>query len=92
MNVPVAADGSVRREPPSARPGDYVTLTAQCDLLLVMSACPQDLTPINGIGRTPSDVQHRSKCYLHVVLDRTEGDFWRATHTVVPILRISELD
>ena len=57
MNVPVAADGSVRREPPSAHPGDHVALTAQCDLLLVMSACPQDLTPINGIGRTPCDVQ-----------------------------------
>jgi uncharacterized protein YcgI (DUF1989 family) len=57
MNVPVADDGSVTREPPSARPGDYVVLTAACDLLLVLSACPQDVTPINGAGRTPCDVQ-----------------------------------
>jgi uncharacterized protein len=56
MNVPVAADGSVTREPPSARPGDYVVLTAQCDLLVVLSACPQDMTPINGADRTPTDV------------------------------------
>ncbi len=56
MNVPVADDGRVTREPPSARPGDHVVLTAQCDLLLVLSACPQDLTPINGVGRTPCDV------------------------------------
>ena len=33
----------------------------------------------------------RSKCYLHVVVDRTQADSWRATKTVVPILRISEL-
>jgi uncharacterized protein YcgI (DUF1989 family) len=56
MNVPVADDGRVTREPPSARPGDHVVLTAQCDLLLVLSACPQDITPINGVGRTPRDV------------------------------------
>jgi uncharacterized protein len=56
MNVPVADDGRVTREPPSARPGDHVVLTAQCDLLLVLSACPQDITPINGVARTPCDV------------------------------------
>jgi uncharacterized protein len=57
MNVPIADDGSVNREPPASRPGDYVVLTAQCDLLLVLSACPQDVTPINGTARTPCDVQ-----------------------------------
>jgi uncharacterized protein len=57
MNVPIADDGSVKREPPASRPGDYVVLTAQCDLLLVLSACPQDVTPINGTARTPCDVQ-----------------------------------
>ncbi len=57
MNVPVAGDGSVTREPPVSRPGDYVILIAKCDLLLVLSACPQDMTPINGTARTPCDVQ-----------------------------------
>jgi uncharacterized protein len=56
MNVPVADDGSVTREPPASQPGDYVVLTAACDLLLVLSACPQDMTPINGVDRTPTDV------------------------------------
>ncbi len=56
MNVPVAADGSVDRLPPASRPGDYVTLRAEMDLLLVLSACPQDITPINGVGLTPRDI------------------------------------
>lgn len=56
MNVPVKADGSVDRVPPSTAAGDYVVLRADIDLLLVLSACPQDITPINGAARTPKDV------------------------------------
>jgi len=57
MNVPVAADGSVDRLPPASRPGDHVVLRAEMDLLLVLSACPQDITPINGADHTPSDIE-----------------------------------
>jgi len=56
MNVPVAADGTVDRVPPATAAGDYVVLRADIDLVLVLSACPQDLTPINGAARTPRDV------------------------------------
>jgi uncharacterized protein YcgI (DUF1989 family) len=56
MNVPVAADGTVDRVPPATAAGDYVVLRADIDLVLVLSACPQDLTPINGAARTPKDV------------------------------------
>ena len=56
MNVPVASDGRVLRNPPASRPGDYVTLRAMRDLVVVLSACPQDITPINGPGLTPKDV------------------------------------
>lgn len=56
MNVPVKADGSVDRVPPATAAGDYVVLRADIDLLLVLSACPQDITPINGAARTPKDV------------------------------------
>jgi uncharacterized protein YcgI (DUF1989 family) len=56
MNVPVKADGAVDRVPPATAAGDYVVLRADIDLVLVLSACPQDITPINGAARTPKDV------------------------------------
>lgn len=57
MNVPVAQDGSVTRLPPPCQPGDHVCFTAEMDVLVVLSACPQDITPINGEARTPTDLQ-----------------------------------
>ncbi|MDQ0393879.1 urea carboxylase-associated family protein [Labrys monachus] len=56
MNVPVAADGSVERVAPASRPGDAVVLQAEMDVTVVLSACPQDVTPINGTERTPRDI------------------------------------
>ncbi|MDG4889801.1 urea carboxylase-associated family protein [Mesorhizobium sp. WSM4887] len=56
MNVPVASDGSVDRLPPRSVAGDSVVLRAEMDLTLVISACPQDITPINGDARTPTDL------------------------------------
>jgi uncharacterized protein YcgI (DUF1989 family) len=56
MNVPVAEDGSVQRVPPRSKAGDRVTLLAEMDVMVVLSACPQDITPINGTGRQPSDI------------------------------------
>lgn len=56
MNVPIYKDGSVDRLPPVSRPGDYITLRAEIDLWLVLSACPQDVTPINGTERRPQDL------------------------------------
>jgi hypothetical protein len=56
MNVPVSADGAVDRLPPSTTAGDYVVMRAEMDLVLVLSACPQDVTPINGERREPNDV------------------------------------
>lgn len=57
MNVPVAGDGSISIEPPVSGAGDAVTLRALVDLVVVLSACPQDLAPTNGIGATPADVE-----------------------------------
>lgn len=57
MNIPLAPDGSLRFDPSPCHPGDHVTLTAQHDLHLVLSACPQDLVPINGARQQPADVQ-----------------------------------
>ncbi len=48
MNIPVAADGSLGWEPAPTRPGDGVVLRAEMDCIVVLSACPQDIVPING--------------------------------------------
>lgn len=48
MSVLVAADGALVVEPSGARPGDEVVLEAVRDVLLVVSACPQDLVLISG--------------------------------------------
>ncbi len=56
MNIPVNGDRSISRLPPSTRPGDYLKLKADMDLIVVISACPQDISVINGADRTPRDV------------------------------------
>lgn len=55
MNIPVGAEGEIVREPPVSRPGDHVVLECAMDLVLVFSACPQDITPINGPACEPKD-------------------------------------
>ncbi|MGA0542169.1 DUF1989 domain-containing protein [Neotabrizicola sp. VNH66] len=58
MNVPIDAQGKVTRVPPTSAPGDSVTLRAETDVVVVLSACPQDITPINGAECTPRDVAY----------------------------------
>jgi len=55
MNIPWTADGVLSFEPPVSTPGSYVLLRAEMDLAIAFSACPQDVLPINGIGRTPTE-------------------------------------
>lgn len=57
MNVPVARDGTTRFAPPVSKPGDAVALRAEADVIAVMSACPQDMTPVNGEGVAPDILQ-----------------------------------
>ena len=58
MNVPITLDGAVTRLPPSSRPGDHLSLRAEMDVIVVFSACPQDITPINGMMRTPTEAHY----------------------------------
>ena len=53
MNIPWTKDGELSFDPPASKPGDYILLEAQMDLVVVFSACPQDILPINGRQRTP---------------------------------------
>ena len=39
MNVRIAADGGLRVEPPVSRPGDYIRLRAEMDLVIGLTAC-----------------------------------------------------
>jgi uncharacterized protein YcgI (DUF1989 family) len=59
MNIPWSPDGSLEFAPPLSRPGDLVRLRAERDLLLVLSACPQDLVPVNGAAQQPTDIHYR---------------------------------
>ena len=39
MNVPVAPDGKLRVDPPVSKPGDYICLRAEMDLIIGLTAC-----------------------------------------------------
>lgn len=47
-NVPIGADGSVLNGPAPSRPGDYIVLKAWVDVVIAISACPQEFNPITG--------------------------------------------
>jgi uncharacterized protein len=49
MNIPVGADHSIQWLAPASSAGDYVDLTMTMDAIVVMSACPQDIIPINDL-------------------------------------------
>jgi urea carboxylase-associated protein 1 len=53
MNVPVHHDGSAEIEEGISRPGDFVDLRADKDVLVVMSNCPQFYNPCSGWNPTP---------------------------------------
>lgn len=48
MNIPWTDEGELSWDPPKGKRGDYVKFRAERDCILVMSACPQDVTDING--------------------------------------------
>ena len=58
MNVPVADNERLTLEPPVSKPGDAIVLRALLDALIVLSACPMDITPVNGADRTPRPVHY----------------------------------
>jgi urea carboxylase-associated protein 1 len=53
MNVPVSADGAAEIIDSQSKPGDYVDLRAEMDVLAVLSNCPQELNPAAGAGPSP---------------------------------------
>ncbi len=52
MNTPVSADGRTAIQEPASKPGDYLDLRANTDLLVAISNCPQERNPCNGWNPT----------------------------------------
>jgi uncharacterized protein len=59
MNIPWKQNGEITFEAPVTKPGDTVTFRAECDLVIAFSACPQDMLPINGVGKRPTEAHFR---------------------------------
>jgi uncharacterized protein YcgI (DUF1989 family) len=53
MNIPVGPTGDLEWRETVSKPGDSVVFRALIDCIMVMSACPQDIIPINA-GRPVS--------------------------------------
>jgi len=68
MNIPISDDGAVTFEQPNGKRGAYIKFRAERDCVIVMSACPQDVLPINGgkpmvahfVVDTPSDADRKA--------------------------------
>jgi uncharacterized protein len=61
MHIPWTVEGALSWEEPVSRPGSYVTFRAEMDAVIAFSACPQDILPINGRLREPTEA------HFHIV-------------------------
>ena len=56
MSVPVLDDGAAGVAEAAIKPGSFVKLRAECNVLAVLSNCPQMHNPCNGYKPTPIEV------------------------------------
>ena len=56
MSVPILGDGSAGVAEAVLKPGSFVRLRAECNVLAVLSNCPQMHNPCNGDEPTPIEV------------------------------------
>lgn len=59
MNIPLTGAGEIVWGEPLSKPGDRVVLRAAMDCIVAMSACPQDMVPINGAACRPTEAHYR---------------------------------
>ena len=52
MHVPIGEDGTLDWAPGFTKPGDSITLRAELDCYVVLTACAQDILPINDRNPT----------------------------------------
>lgn len=53
MDIQPDSSGALAWTPASTKPGDYVVLEAAMDCVVILSACPQDIAPVNRGVPTP---------------------------------------
>lgn len=58
MNVVVDADNRMDLLAPTSGMGDEIVLRALMDVHVIISACPMDVTPVNGDGLTAVDIAY----------------------------------
>jgi uncharacterized protein len=58
MNVPVENNERIALKEPVSKAGDYLILRALVESFVIFSACPMDITPVNGADRTPRAVRY----------------------------------
>jgi uncharacterized protein YcgI (DUF1989 family) len=58
MNVVVSDSEKVELKEPVCQAGDYLVLRAVTDCYVIFSACPMDITPVNGAGGKPQSVHY----------------------------------
>jgi uncharacterized protein YcgI (DUF1989 family) len=56
MHNRVTPEGAVVTDAAAHGPGSTITLRAEMDLVALLSACPQDLTPCNAFNPTPMKI------------------------------------
>jgi len=52
-NVAIGSDGTLEIVPPEVKPGEAITLRAEMDVIVTISACPMDIVPTNGADLRP---------------------------------------
>jgi uncharacterized protein len=57
MNTPARADGTIEWLPAETKAGDHVVLRAELDLVVAVSACPQDIVAINEGRPSPIAIE-----------------------------------
>ncbi|CAM3019468.1 urea carboxylase-associated family protein [Paenibacillus sediminis] len=57
MNTVIHPSGQISIERPLSKPGDYIELRAEMDLIVGISACPCEESACNGYKCTPIDVE-----------------------------------
>jgi hypothetical protein len=58
MNVPVFDNNRIELNAPLSKAGDFIVLRAHQDVFVIFSACPMDITPVNGEDRVAKSVAY----------------------------------
>ena len=73
MNVPVHENKCIELRAPVSKAGDFILLRALQDVVVIFSACPMDITPVNGEDRTPRSIAYEIVDCVLSRNDQTSG-------------------